>query len=50
MIYRISDNKSISNKFPIQVKQMTTRQTKEYHLKRLYELSLKTAKQKEKSQ
>ena len=32
--------------FPIQLKQMTDEETKEYHLKKLFELSSKSAKQK----
>ena len=43
--YRTQDVKRFSPKrlqFPIQVKQMSIKQTKEYHLKRLYELCLKS--------
>jgi len=41
-MYRTCDNKSITHKFPIRVKQMTDWETKEYHLKRIYDLCLKS--------
>jgi hypothetical protein len=38
-IHTVTTRKELE--FPMMVKQMTDKETKEYHLKRLYELSLK---------
>ena len=46
--YKDNNNKSFEKRqgleqfYPIQVKVLTKQETKEYHLKRLYELSLKS--------
>ena len=36
------ESRSLEIQYPMQVKQMTLQEAKEYHLKKLYELSLKS--------
>lgn len=44
-LFRKSTNRSLVVDFPIQVRVMTVEETKEYHLKKLYQLSLKTLRE-----